>query len=71
MSNSIELEVIHRNDSKDVNDASFRQVLDSLKEGYCSEESDKSITEVLSHELEIERTMNVVDMDISIYMDGS
>ena len=62
LSHSIELDVIYRQDSKDVNDASFRKVLDDLRNGYCSEESEEFITEVLSKEFEIEQTGNTVDI---------
>ena len=43
----IELDITYRQDSTDINYASFRKVLDDLWEGNCSEESERFITEVL------------------------
>lgn len=59
---SIELDIIFRQENYDANDTNFRKVLDDLRSGQCSEESEKFINDVLANQLENQGHQEVVDI---------
>lgn len=59
---SIELDIIFRQENYDANDTNFRKVLDNLRSGQCSEESEKFINDVLANQLENQGHQEVVDI---------
>ena len=59
---SIELDIIFRQENCDANDTNFRKVLDDLRAGRCSEESEKFINDVLANQLENPGHQEVVDI---------